>query len=481
MEIAAAHTHSGDRDHDSAAIYQAGASLTATLARCASGFGGSSQLARPLHDASHLLSLVESAGRRHEHPIPMHLSAAATAWGAADDLLATHFAPRRTHARSDWSSVISDQHVRDQLLKDVADTALMLSAILRRTRPIHILGIQAVPHLLASPAIIEASQLDGSAALGAVPLNQLAQPLATPHLPQSPDELCQGIISGTDALRSLSYQYLENGPSEWPRTALAATITTHIGARLLNQLTRRAYELNSDRRHDLSMLLQHATDGFEQAHAAWKGVRHAWHRHLSPGRFASSVRQQHLEQVIVRLGRLLHTNPLWTPVPQHASPIRKPAEIAQNTSHMVPMLRSLLHASEALGTIAEQDRTGALRAIMRGGLSRGDTELLRIAYLDLAAPTARTSWALSEAIFLSSDSEQRLQLWPEIHSMQLRRPPTTREIVRERPKTERWLDWTATRSAVSDARFGLPATPTMPSRLSGPAQTSGPKEHRKTR
>ncbi|MEW9533592.1 hypothetical protein [Microbispora sp. NPDC049125] len=474
LEIADRHAHADIHPGISAGIFDAGRSLTAMLARCADDFAGAREVGNPLRHASHLLGRWETDGSSAQHPIPLHLSAAAVAWGAAGDVLATHFSPRRTHARSDWTTVITDQRVRSHLLSEVAGHALALSSILDRTAHAHAADIRAARHLLSSSPMVAAARLDGSAALRVVPLNQPAAPEPIPQVAQTADELRAGITTGAEALRALRYHDTDKGPAEWHRTALAASIITHISARMLTQLTRRAYELNPDRQHDLGQLLQRATDGLDQSHAEWKGVRRAWLRHLRPGPVARSLRQQHLEQVAVRLGRLLYANPMWTPAPHDAAEIKSPQALATSTGAMVPTLRSVLHTFEALIAVTEQDRGDMIRAGKADHLPDGDTSALRTAYEELSTPKVRTSWSISEAIFLAADPDQRPQLWPEVHALELRRSPTafTQQAARERDGTSRWLEWLSTRTTVSDTRLASAVEPGTTPHTAPPGQRS---------
>jgi hypothetical protein len=251
LEMAGRHAHPEADGNVSAAVVNAAGRLTAKLARCAADFSGQVQLAGPLRQASDLLARWEPSRDTGSHPVPLHLSAAAVAWGAAGDALATHLTTYETGKRSDWSTVIIDQQSRDRIASEISGHALALSAILDRTALAHALDVQTASQLLRSPAIASAAQPAGPSALRAVPLKRSAAPEPIPQQPQTPQQLCHGIITSTDALRTLHLQDNDTDPREWQRTALAASIITHLATRILTQLTLRAYELNPDRRHEL--------------------------------------------------------------------------------------------------------------------------------------------------------------------------------------------------------------------------------------
>ncbi|GLW98892.1 hypothetical protein [Microtetraspora sp. NBRC 16547] len=467
MEIADLHVRHEVDATVSAGVFNAARSLTAMLARCARDFARSDEIARPIREASHLLARWEPNHAASSHPIPTHLSAAATAWGAAGDVLATHFSADGTGTRSDWTTVITSQQVRDRLVRDVAGHALALSAILDRTALAHAADVRFASGLLRSPVLIAASTLDGSAALREVPLNRPAIVQPVPHQPETPDELRAGITADTDALRTLCH--LDTGsepsPREWQRTALAASVSTHIGTRLLTELTRRAYELNPDRKHGLGKALQRATNGIDGMHAMWKGVRQAWEGHLPSKTANGSTRQQHLDQVVVRLGRLLYADPLWTPARRNAMSMKTPEVIAPTTRDMVPALRSVLRVFDALTVIAEQDRHGVTRAMRTERLP----EDLVQAYGWLTSSRVRASWALGEALFHAADPGQRPELWQEVDLLEMRRDPATysRQTLREREGTRQWLEWLSTRDAVAESHLNLSISPAM-----APATTS---------
>ncbi|WP_066946658.1 hypothetical protein [Microtetraspora fusca] len=453
MEIAELHARHDIDVTVSAGVFNTARSLTATLARCARDFARADEVARPIREASHLLARWEPNHAAASHPLPMHLSAAATAWGAAGDILATHFSADRTATRSEWTTVITSQHVRDRLVREVASHALALSAILDRTALAHAADARFASGLLSSPMLIRASTLDGSTALREIPLNRPGPVQPLPHQPETPDELRAGITADTDALRTLCHLDTELGQREWQRTALAASIITHIGTKLLTGLTRRSYELNPDRNHALGKALQRGTNGIDGMNAMWKGVRQAWEGRLPARTATRSARQQHLDQVVVRLGRLLYTDPLWTPARRNAVPIKSPEMIAPTARDMVPALRSVLRVFEALTVIAEHDRRDVTRAMRAERLP----EDLVQAYGWLTSSRVRSSWALSEALFHAADPGQRPELWHEVDLLEMRRDPAAHSChtLREREGTRLWLEWLSTRDAVSESHLDL--------------------------
>jgi hypothetical protein len=241
------------------------------------------------------------------------------------------------------------------------------------------------------------------------------------------------------------------------RTALACSIITHISARILTQLTRRASEL-TDYKHDLSKALQRSADGMEQAHAEWKAVRRAWQGYLAQKPAHPSMRQQHLTRVTVGLGRLLYANPLWTPTPQDAAPFKTPDAIAPSPMDMAPLAQATLHAFEALMVVARRDRRDVTHVLRRSRSLAAEVGGVLADYKELNRPKARTSWALSEAALLAADPDLRPALWQDINLLELRRDPTafSRRATQQRPGTREHLEWLATRSVVSDAQFDLP-------------------------
>ncbi|GIH51699.1 hypothetical protein SAMN05421833_129107 [Microbispora rosea] len=409
-----------------AAAKDACRSLTARLARCAEDFTRADDIAQPIHEASRLLTRLGgyTSAAAARHPLALHLRAASTSWGAAGDMLATHFTRRGDAPRSDWAAVISDEQVRDGLLSEVADHTLALVAVMDRSGLTRDLDTQTACSLLRSSALRCASRSGDAASLRAVPLNEPPwPPQPVPQEAQTPHELSAGIIDGSDALRALCHRPQELSPRQWQRTALAASIISDIAAKSLTQLTRRCYELNPHRQQALGKALQQATDVVQRANAEWKGVRQAWHGQVAAGPLSASVREQHLDQMTVRLGRLLHDNPRWTPARQDRAPLKAPAVIAPAIADMVPIARAVLHAFEGLTVVAGRDRQD-VRRVLRADVGQPGRRQLLAAYEQLGSPKARASLALSEAMLLAAPPELRDELWQDIRILELRRNGT---------------------------------------------------------
>ncbi|MEN3540789.1 hypothetical protein AAH991_37145 [Microbispora sp. ZYX-F-249] len=441
-----------------AAAKDACRSLTARLARCVEDFTRADGIAQPIHEASRLLTrLGPTSAAAAAHPLALHLRAASASWGAAGDMLATHFTRRGDAPRSDWAAVISDEQVRDGLLSEVADHALALVALMDRSGLTRDLDTQTACSLLRSSALRCAFRTGDGASLRAVPLNELPwPPQPVPQQAQTPQELSTGIVAGSDALRALCHRPQEFSPRQWQRTALAASIITDIAGKVLTQLTRRCYELNPDRHQGLGKALQQATDAVQRANTEWKGVRQAWHGQVAAGPMSGSVREEHLDQLTVRLGRLLYDNPTWTPARRDTAPLKAPALIAPGTADMVPTARAVLHAFEGLTIVAERDRLDVRRALRADTGQPGRDQLLT-AYERLGSPKVRGSRALSEAILLAAPAELRDELWQDIRILELRRSGTLDGSTSAREATLRRLKALTTGADGYGSRLDLSA------------------------
>ncbi|MEU7942481.1 hypothetical protein [Microbispora bryophytorum] len=438
-------------------------SLTARLARCVEDFARADDIAQPIHEASRLLTRLGgyTSAAAAAHPFALHLRAASTSWGAAADMLATHFTRPGDAPRSDWAAVISDEQVRDGLLSEVADHALALVAVMDRSGLTRDLDTQTACSLLRSSALRCASRTGDAPSLRAVPLNEPPwPPQPVPQEAQTPHELSADVIDGSDALRALCHRPQEFSPRQWQRTALAASVITDIAAKSLTQLTRRCYELNPHRQQALGKALQQATDVVQQANAEWKGVRQAWHGQVAAGPLSASVREQHLDQTAVRLGRLLYDNPTWTPARQDRAPLKAPAAIAPSTTDMVPTTRAVLHAFEGLAVVAERDRQDVKRALHVDTGQHG-RDRLQAAYEQLGSPKARASLALSEAILLAAPAELRDELWQDIRLLELRRGQPLDGAASERAASLRRLKALITGAGDEHSRLDLSATSRM--------------------
>ncbi|GII34616.1 hypothetical protein [Planotetraspora mira] len=474
LDIATRHAQA-DLDHAiSAETFQAGRRLTLTLARCAQDFADADDVAAQLRRASDLLGRWEPSPAAGPHPVPLHLAAAATAWGAAGDLLATHLPLLDSGPRSDWVAVLADRQAQDQLLAAVTDHAQAVSAILKRTALARALDIQAAGHLLDSLPQRDVPVRSGPPVIRTLPLNHTVAPPPSWQEPKPPTELRAGISTSAEALRTLCHRESESGPWEWQRTALACSIITHVSARILTQLTRRACDL-TDLKSDLSKALRRSTDGMEQAHAEWKALRRTWQGNLALKPANPSVRQQHLTLVTVGLGRLLYANPLWTPTPQDAAPFKTLNAIAPTVGDMAPLVQAILDAFEALMVIARRDRRDVSHALRRSRSLAAEVGGALSDYKELNRPKTRTSWALSEAALLAADPDLRPALWQDINLLELRRDPAafTRRTTQQRPGTREHLEWLATRAVASDTPLDLSASTTRTSSATGGSPSRG--------
>ncbi|GAA1311646.1 hypothetical protein Psi02_72570 [Planotetraspora silvatica] len=474
LDIATRHAHADLGHAVSAETFQAGRRLTRALARCAQDFANANEIAAQLRHASDLLGRWQPSPAAGRHPVPLHLSAAATAWGAAGDLLATHLPLLDSGPRSDWVAVLADRQAHDQLLTAIIDHAQTVSAILKRTALAHAVDIQAACHLLDSLQRPDSPVRNSPTTIRGVPLNHtVAPPPQIWQVPRPPTELRAGITTSAEALRALCHRESESGPWEWQRTALACSIITHISARILTHLTHRASDL-ADLKSDVSKALRRSTDGMEQAHAGWKAVRRAWQGYLAPRPANLSLRQQHLTQMTVGLGRLLYANPLWTPASQDAAPFKTLDAIAPTLADMVPLVQATLHAFEALTVVARRDRRDVTQAIKRSRLLTTEAAGVLTDYKELNRPTVRTSWALSEAALLAADGAERPALWQDINLLELRRHPTTftRRAALQRVSTREHMEWLATRTAVSET---WPAIPTRSTHSGSTSASPSPR------
>ncbi|OPG01655.1 hypothetical protein [Microbispora sp. GKU 823] len=171
---------------------------------------------------------------------------------------------------------------------------------------------------------------------------------------------------------------------------------------------------------------------------------------------SASFREQHLDQMTVRLGRLLYDNPTWTPARRDTALLKEPAVIAPSIADMVPTARAVLHAFEGLTVVAERDRQDVGR-VLRVDTGQPGRDRLLTAYEQLGSPKVRASRALSEAMLLAAPAELHDELWQDIRVLELRRGERLDGGTSDRAASLRRLRAMTTGADSYDSRLDLPA------------------------
>ncbi|MEV1199406.1 hypothetical protein [Microbispora rosea] len=306
-----------------------------------------------LHDLDRQLA---GRSRNTAHPVPVHVASAALALGTGHDLLKTHYKPR-----SDWANAIEDMGVRHAVLDVVARQAQLLGRVMKAARAeVRRAGLDSV----RLDRLVTALQTAGDIAfrvtapgatetLAAVPLRATQPPSALPAT-ASVEQLCAGIITNAEGIRTA--QPLAGGQlssADCRRNATAAVVALHCACQAVAMLTRRHTELHPARELLVRRTLRLSAEGLHRVLDRWQAVRHRWQRLLFDQRRPGPA--DHLDQMTIRMGRLISANPEWTFELRNLPTLKSPAELAPTTADMSQILLSVRHAVEALAVLGHRD------------------------------------------------------------------------------------------------------------------------------
>ncbi|WP_431921466.1 hypothetical protein [Nonomuraea jabiensis] len=416
-----------------------------------------------------------------EHLLAAHLRAAALANATAADLLDTHYAPsdaptltretvpgniRPTRAvigtgrliLSDWARVIDSPQVRDALMQYLGEQIASVIPVLNRLasrrlqrgaslqaesirRSIRSLN-DCVP-LLLGPATAE-YRAPANAVLAFIPpLRQVAPQAPGERAPAQP-QLCRDIIDNAEALRQACFS-APRGDEKQPlntyqaqHASLAASIISHCATQLCRILHERATQLADHGAETLppqtGATLHQAQTACSAASIGWRHIHRLWAQlplDAAGGRTNDSL--QHLEHLVLRLGRLLYINPAWTPARRDASATKTAKDLAPHRQDVATIALGLYHTLEALTALAKNhlvyldDWLHTAAEIppppsqVAAHLSIPDQlQELAATYRKLIAPQHYTTPLLGDVALWAQPLQQRDQLLGPLLGLQLR-------------------------------------------------------------
>jgi hypothetical protein len=330
---------------------------------------------------------AEYASVGDDHPVVLHLSAAADLLAAGRDLLQTHFASDpdgKQIQTSYWAPVITSWPVTAALLAE-------LTSHLRQLAPwaaqLAMTGTQdsGVP-TSESVALQTASRWMQIAGAGVRAAQRQAVPTETrqllaaipaniPPAPRPLDEtepvpgLCEGVTITADRLRHAALTSAtrarwspDTTSVSWRRDALASAITTHSSAFILRVLAQRASQLGADAA--IQARLRTAAATMNRAWPAWYHVARQWDVRTTgfhkPGNITPVAAE--ITDLALRTGRLARRDPHWTPARTGYGLIRNPASLAPTGTDITIVLSAVHHAADAITRIAAEDRDAIRQA-----------------------------------------------------------------------------------------------------------------------
>ncbi|MBG0825846.1 hypothetical protein HS048_34755 [Planomonospora sp. ID91781] len=339
----------------------------------------------------HSVEQMQHRAVERDDPLAMHLAAAAQMLGIGLDLLRTHYsidADGTRVARSDWARAIDSLDVQHALLHEITVHGLHLADVLERILPTvkrrrlpEAATVQAaidqLRHLPDALPMVTAVQhrAGGHALLSTVPPRPSTAPVHPTEHTQTPEQLCQDIIDNAESLRALYTDPFYDGDDrdvldirQWQRIATGGAILSHTQLQLCHALSARALRLGAragGHPQQLRAALADAHGVSERSVAAWRGVSRAWTELLTDVPVtARSTAEEHVEHLVIRMGRLLYANPRWTPARRDAAPAKDPADVAPSTETIAAISMAMYHVNETMAVVARTNLAHANDAML---------------------------------------------------------------------------------------------------------------------
>ncbi|KAB2388683.1 hypothetical protein [Actinomadura montaniterrae] len=268
------------------------------------------------------------------------------ALGCGLDLLASHAPTTLTEPASADAPTIAATDTARSLLHQLSDHIAAVAHLARHTGD---------PSNTASRPLLTAAVL--SRVFGEnerPPINPVPLHRTPERIPPKVDESLAEALAGIDAsIQRLHNPTAPGSIASWRYLARAAAITCDINSKIILTLTRRMEELNEDR-HISN--LKEVTRSIRRTSGRWKAIIRRWDTYDGFGHPAAGPATD-AGDLIIRLGRLIHTDPAWTPSPRASYQVKPPDQLAVTTTDAARIGTVALKAFEACNIIAAHHRT----------------------------------------------------------------------------------------------------------------------------
>ncbi|MFF0521532.1 hypothetical protein ACFYTC_22720 [Actinomadura nitritigenes] len=279
-----------------------------------------------------------------ETPLAEKIRCVSLTLGCSLDLLASHI--RTTLPVSPDAPTIAAPDTARALLHQLSDYLATTAHLARHT------GVPASEssRLLLTAAVV--SKVFGHAErapINPVPLHHTPQ-----RIPPAVDENFDQTVAGINT----SIQRLNN-PGEpssvitWRYLARAAAIICDLNRKTILQLVYRMEELN---KHQHIAHLKEVSPSIRATSSRWKAITRRWDTYDQFGHPTTGLATD-ASDLIIRLGRVIHTDPTWTPSPRASLHMKPPAELAATSADAARIATITLKAFEACNAIAAHHHT----------------------------------------------------------------------------------------------------------------------------
>ncbi|MFA1546123.1 hypothetical protein [Actinomadura chokoriensis] len=289
------------------------------------------------------------------------LRATSIALGCGLDLLSTHFPTAHDHAASATAVVIAAPDSARSLLHQLSiHTSTVGHLAWRTATPTSQAGV-----LLLKAAFISHIHSENQAS----PPITAIQPQHTPdRIPPAVGENVTQALAGIDAsIQRLSNPQTMTSVTTWRYLARAAAIICDIDSKTIRQLIHRIDELNEPERLPA---LKEAASQVQHTGRTWRTIIRRWDEHIGHYGNPATGPATDASDLIIRLGRLIHSDPAWTPSPQASSRLKPPHELAPDLHQAASLATVTLKTIEGCNNLAAHHHAAINDAAAIGAVNR---------------------------------------------------------------------------------------------------------------
>jgi hypothetical protein len=353
--------------------------LTAVLARyadrTATGFGPQAD-EHPIWGpaAGRSAQLLRAARTAAEPPagaepsngeLALRLRATADALGCGLDLLASHFTDTQDRERSPTAPVIADAGTSRHLLSLVGKYAAGLTRITELARRTDQATSPALEHAGALLAEV-ARHTPKTTGPTSVPVAAVAMRSLPARLPPGVGEDRSRVVRGiTASAQRLIEFHDEESITTWRAVATSASITHHLADQLLRQLTKGLIQLGH---HQGAALISTAAQQLHDAAKQWHVLATRLSKLTTEGRTPFSEPATDAHDLVLRLGRLLHTDPSWTPNLRSGTTLVPTRQLAPDVTKASVLALTVMRSIDAFRIAADRHHSGIEATSQQGHL-----------------------------------------------------------------------------------------------------------------
>ncbi|WP_165967028.1 hypothetical protein, partial [Actinomadura sp. 7K507] len=153
----------------------------------------------------------------------------------------------------------------------------------------------------------------------------------------------------------------------WRYLARAAAITCDLNAKTIQQLIYRMKEIDEPAHRSA---LQEAVTATKHTGKRWKEIVRRWDEQTNHHGHPANGPETDASDLIIRLGRLIHADPAWTPSPRASYRMKPPEELAHDLTQAARIATITLKTIEACNTLAANHRAAINDAAVLGILDK---------------------------------------------------------------------------------------------------------------